>query len=155
MNHTLRLILVGLAWVGAALAATIAEARAIEVRPVHDQDVTELSIADNLFAEAYCGYLGNLSGTISISDGGKVSGLFSFWSPSYRESLQFSGTVTVEGAMRLKVVRSITVFDRGGGRKGRTSTQRYTATLTVALDDSGTLVGTSGWGTPFVLSPCQ
>jgi len=107
--------------------------------------------AANPFAGTYCGYLGGLFGSITISGRGSVSGSFSYWSLYYRESLSFSGRVTAAGAMSLKVTRSITVLDRGRG----TWTERFSATLTVALDDGGSLVGTSGWKAPFALSPCQ
>jgi len=104
----------------------------------------------NPFAGTYCGYLdGRNYGSMSISDSGNVSGHFSYWLHNYYESFTLSGRVKAAGVMRLKVVHSITVRDRGGG----TWTERYSVTVTVALDDSGNLVGTSG--ASFVLSPCQ
>ena len=143
---------------GASLQASTAEqpsaASPVELQQGSAEGVALVRVAANPFAGAYCGYLGRLFGSIAISDRGSVSGSFSyttggvFW---YSENLSFSGRVTAEGVMRLKVVQSITVRDHGV----RTSTERYSVTLNVTLDDSGSLVGTSGWGTPFVLSPCQ
>jgi hypothetical protein len=87
---------------------------------------------------------------MSISDSGNVSGYFSYINPIFfSESFQLSGRVTAAGAMRLKVVHTITVNDRGR----RTRTERYSVTVTVALDGSGNLVATSG--ASFVLAPCQ
>ena len=126
----------------------------VESQPWNGPRVPLVRVASSPFAGAYCGYLGGLQGATSISADGSVSGLFRRFSPSYNETLSFSGTVTQDGIMRLKVIHSIAVTVRGS-RRGRTSTQRYTATLTVALDENRSLVGTSGWGAPFVWEPCQ
>jgi hypothetical protein len=114
-----------------------------------DQGVVRVATA-NPFTGTYCGYLDSRNyGSMSISDSGNVSGHFSYWIHNYYESFKLSGRVSAAGVMRLKVVHSITVRDRGGG----TWTERYSVTVTVALDESGNLVGTSG--ASFVLSPCQ
>jgi hypothetical protein len=102
------------------------------------------------FAGTYCGYLvGNNYGSMSISDSGDVSGYFSYMFPNYFESFTLSGRVTLSGVMRLKVVHTIAVNDRGRRRR----TERYSITVNVALDESGNLVATSG--ASFVLSRCQ
>jgi hypothetical protein len=103
----------------------------------------------NPFAGTYCGYLvGQNYGSMSISDSGDVTGYFSFFFPTFSESYRLSGRVNAEGVMRLKVVHSYTVRGR------RTpATERYSVTVTVALDSSGNLVATSG--ASFVLSHCQ
>ena len=118
-------------------------------QPEKSQGATLVGV--NPFAGAYCGFIGNLSGTITVSNGGKVSGFFQFWSPNYNDTLTFTGTVTDAGIMRVKAVRTISVRDRRSG----ISTSRYSAELVVALDENGNLIGTSGWATPFVLPPCQ
>jgi hypothetical protein len=105
--------------------------------------------SSNPFAGRYCGYLvGRNQGSMSISETGDVSGYFSFFFPTYSESFQFSGRVSADGVMRLKVVHSFTVR----GRRGRAS-ERYSLRITVALDGSGNLTATSGAG--FVLPRCQ
>ena len=102
------------------------------------------------FAGTYCGYLvGQNYGSMTISDSGDVSGYFSYMFPNYFESFTLSGRVTLSGVMRLKVVHTIAVNDRGRRRR----TERYSITVNVALDESGNLVATSG--ASFVLSPCQ
>jgi hypothetical protein len=102
------------------------------------------------FAGTYCGYLvGSNYGSMTISDSGDVSGYFSYMFPNYFESFTLSGRVTLSGVMRLKVVHTIAVNDRGRRRR----TERYSITVNVALDENGNLVGTSG--ASFVLSPCQ
>jgi hypothetical protein len=104
----------------------------------------------NPFAGTYCGYLDSRNyGSLTISDSGGVSGYFSYFFLNFYESFKMSGRVTAAGVMRVKVVHTITVRDRGGS----TSTERYSVTVTVALDESGNLVATSG--ASFVLSPCQ
>jgi hypothetical protein len=105
--------------------------------------------AANPFAGTYCGYLDNFnSGSLSISNAGDVGGYFSYFIPNYSESYKLSGRVSNAGVMQLKIVHTITVSDRGR----RTRTERYSVTLTVALDDSGNLLATSG--ASFVLAPC-
>jgi hypothetical protein len=101
------------------------------------------------FAGRYCGYLvGDNYGSMTISDSGDVAGNFSYFSPTYSESYRLSGRVNADGVMRLKVAHSHTVRGRRGG-----TTNRYSVTVSVALDDIGNLVATSG--ASFVLSPCQ
>jgi hypothetical protein len=101
------------------------------------------------FAGTYCGSLDNRNyGSMSISDSGNISGYFSYRLLYYFESYTLSGRVSAAGAMRLKVVRTIVVNDRGR----RTFTERYSITVNVTLDESGNLVATSG--ASFVLSPC-
>ncbi|MEX2310413.1 MAG: hypothetical protein WD738_22795 [Pirellulales bacterium] len=108
------------------------------------------SATPNPFAGTYCGYLDSRNyGSMSISDSGSVSGYFSYFFLNFYESFKLSGRVTAAGVMRLKVVHTITVRDRGV----HTSTERYSVTVTVTLDGSGNLVATSG--ASFVLSPCQ
>ena len=108
------------------------------------------SASPNPFAGTYCGYwISPNSGSMTISDSGSVSGFFSFFLPDFNESYSLSGRVTATGVMRLKVVHTITVRDRGV----RTSTERYSVTVNVELDESGNLIATSG--ASFVLSPCQ
>jgi hypothetical protein len=116
-----------------------------------DQGIARVRVATTSpFTGTYCGYLNTRNyGSMSISDSGDVSGYFSYLLLYYRESFKLSGRVTAAGAMRLKVVHSITVRDRGV----RTWTERYSVTVNVALDPSGNLVATSG--ASFVLSPCQ
>jgi hypothetical protein len=109
------------------------------------------STTTSVFAGTYCGYWDSRNyGSMSISDSGGVSGYFSYINPIFfSETFKLSGRVTAAGVMRLKVVHTITVNDRGGG----TSTERYSVTVTVTLDENGNLVGTSG--ASFVLLPCQ
>ena len=108
------------------------------------------STTPNPFAGTYCGYLDSRNyGSLTISDSGGVSGYFSYFFLNFYESFKLSGRVTAAGVMRLKVVHTITVRDRGV----HTSTERYSVTVTVTLDGSGNLVATSG--ASFVLSPCQ
>ncbi len=108
------------------------------------------SAKPNPFVGKFCGYLDSRNyGSISISDSGNVAGYFSYFFLSFSESFKVSGNVTAAGVMRLKVVHTITVRDRGV----RTSTKRYTVTVNVTLDETGNLVATSG--ATFVLSPCQ
>jgi hypothetical protein len=108
------------------------------------------SAIPNPFEGAYCGYLANLnSGSMTITDSGNVSGYFSYILPNFSESYSLSGGVTADGVMRLKVVHTITLRDRGV----RTLRERYSLTLNVTLNESGNLVATSG--ASFVLSPCQ
>jgi hypothetical protein len=108
------------------------------------------SATPSLFAGTYCGYLDSRNfGSLSIADSGNVTGDFSYAFPNYFESYTVSGRVTAAGVMQLKVVHTITVRDR----RVHTWTERYSVTITVALDDSGNLVATSG--ASFVLSPCQ
>jgi hypothetical protein len=108
------------------------------------------SATPNPFAGTYCGYLvGSNYGSMTISDSGDVSGYFSYMFPNYFESFTLSGRVTLSGVMRLKVVHTIAVNDRGRRRR----TERYSVTVNVALDESGNLVATSG--ASFVLPPCQ
>ena len=93
------------------------------------------------FAGTYCGYWNSHnSGSMTISDSGNVSGYFSFVLPTFNESYSLSGQVSGAGVMRLKVVHTITVRDRGV----RTSRQRFSVTINVALHESGNLVATSG-----------
>ena len=102
----------------------------------------------NSFAGRYCGYLvGQNHGYLSIADSGDVSGYFSYTSPTFSESFKLSGRVNSDGVMRLNVTYSHSVR----GRRG-TSSQRYSITVNVALDESGNLAATSG--ASFVLSPC-
>jgi hypothetical protein len=102
------------------------------------------------FAGTYCGLLDSRNyGSMSIPDSGNVSGYFSYLFMNYFESFTLSGRVTSAGVMRLKVVHTIVVNDRGR----RTFTERYSITVNVALDEGGNLVATSG--ASFVLSPCQ
>jgi len=102
------------------------------------------------FAGTYCGYLDSRNyGSLSVSESGNVSGYFSYLFVNYFESFTLSGRVTSAGVMRLKVVHTIVVNDRGR----RTFTERYSITVNVALDDNGNLVATSA--ASFVLSPCQ
>jgi hypothetical protein len=106
------------------------------------------SATPNPFAGTYDGYfVGSNYGSMLISDTGSVSGYFSYTFPTFSESYALSGQVTAAGKMRLKVVHSVTVRDR---RRG-TSTERYSITVYVMLDESGNLVATSGGS--FVLSP--
>jgi hypothetical protein len=108
------------------------------------------SASPSPFPGTYCGYwVSPNSGSMTISDSGDVSGYFSFLLPTFSESYSVSGRVTAAGVMRLKVVHTITVRDRGV----RTSRERYSVTVNVTLDESGNLVATSG--ASFVLSPCQ
>jgi hypothetical protein len=136
-------------------ATTIGQPSAVfgnEPQKGSDQGVALVrAAATNPFAGTYCGYLDSRNyGSMSISDSGGVSGYFSYINPIFfSESFKLSGRVTAAGAMRLKVVHSITVRDRGV----RTWTERYSVTVNVALDPSGNLVATSG--ASFVLSPCQ
>ena len=84
------------------------------------------------FADTYCGYLvGSNYGSMTISDSGDVSGYFSYMFHNYFESFTLSGRVTLSGVMRLKVVHTIAVNDRGR----RSRTERYSITVNVALDD--------------------
>jgi hypothetical protein len=108
------------------------------------------SATPNPFAGTYCGYLDSRNyGSITISESGNVSGYFSYLFLNYFESFTLSGRVTSTGVMHLKVVHSVVVNDRGR----RTFTERYSITVNVMLDESGSLVATSG--ASFVLSPCQ
>ena len=108
------------------------------------------SASPSRFAGTYCGYwISPNSGSMTISNSGDVSGFFSFLLPTFSESYSVSGRVTAAGVMRLKVIHTTTVRDRGV----RTSRERYSVTVNVILDDSGSLVAISG--ASFVLSPCQ
>jgi hypothetical protein len=108
------------------------------------------STMTNPFAGTYCGYLDSRNyGSMSISTSGNVSGYFSYLFLNYFESFTLSGRVTSAGVMRVKVVHTIVVNDRGR----RTFTERYSITVNVTLDESANLVANSG--ASFVLSPCQ
>jgi hypothetical protein len=136
-------------------ATTIGQPPAVSGNEPHQRSsqgvVLVRATATNTFTGTYCGYLDSRNyGSMSISDSGSVSGYFSYINPIFfSESFQLSGRVTAAGVMRLKVVHTITVNDRGR----RTRTERYSVTVTVELDESGNLVATSG--ASFVLAPCQ
>ena len=136
-------------------ATTIGQPSAVSANEPHQRSSQGVALvrtaATNAFAGTYCGYLDSRNyGSMSIFDSGGVSGYFSYINPIFfSETFKVSGRVTAAGVMRLKVVHTITVNDRGGG----TSTERYSVTVTVTLDESGNLVATSG--ASFVLSPCQ
>ncbi len=116
----------------------------------HQRVALSRAATTNPFTGTYCGYLDSLNyGSMSISDSGSVSGYFSHHVGTFSESFKLSGRVTAAGVMRLKVVHTRAVSDRGGS----SSTKRYSVTVNVVLDESGSLVGTSG--ASFVLSPCQ
>lgn len=130
----------------ASTAGQPSAAPRIEPQPGSDQGVALVRVA-NPFAGTYCGSLGFLYwGSITISDSGRVSGFFDA-GHHLVASLELKGRITAEGVMRLRVVD---FFSDGGF----SATERYSVMLTVALDESGNLVGT--WvTTPFVWSPCQ
>jgi hypothetical protein len=117
--------------------------------PVEQTSAGKPSVTPNPFAGTYDGYfVGSNYGSMAISDAGDVAGYFSFFFPTFSESYSLSGRVSADGVMRLKVVHSTTVR----GRRG-TSSERYSITVNVALDEDGNLVATSG--ASFVLSPRQ
>lgn len=130
----------------ASTAGQPSAASRIEPQQGSDQGVALMRVA-NPFAGTYCGSLGfSYVGSITISDSGRVSGFFD-GGHDFVASLELKGRITAEGVMRLRVVDSFT-------DGGFSATERYSVTLSVALDESGNLVGT--WvTTPFVWSPCQ